>query len=406
MEMEMEMEKRRSSPGGNGKLTATAFALLGIGILLSAFTLLGEGSFSRFGFAYLWGFTFLWAIVLGSLFFVALQHITGAVWSVVVRRVAEILASPMWLVAVLFVPVLLAVLLPGVFSLYPWTDAKTVAADALLHGKEAYLNVSFFVFRAAVFFALWIGFARYFVGKSLQQDRGEAGAAATVGMRKASAPFIMIFAATATLAGIDWVMSLSPRWFSTIFGVYVFSGMVATALAAITITTIVLRSSGRLGEDVVTDEHLYNLGALMFTFVCFWAYIAFSQYMLIWYANIPEESFYMVHRLEGGWLGVSVALALVRFAVPFLVLLSRRAKMSPRVLTAISVLILGGQLLDLYWLIMPEYHRTGPVLGWQEIGPTLLVVGLLMLYVAHFLRRHAPVAVGDPLLRESRRFHL
>jgi hypothetical protein len=312
----------------------------------------------------------------------------------------------MWVVAILFLPVLAFCFWNNYFSLFPWLDQEHVAHDHLLQGKQAYLNLPFFAVRAAVFFALWIAFAAYFVGNSLKQDAGQRGAEATLRMRNTSAPFVMIFAVTATFAGIDWLMSLEPHWFSTIFGVYVFSGMVLTALAVITIATIWLRSSGRLGTEAVGEGHLYNLGALLFAFVCFWAYIAFSQYMLIWYGNIPEESFYMVHRLEGGWLAVSAALAVVRFVIPFLALLSRGAKTNPVRLVWVSVLLLVGQLLDLYWLIMPQIHRDGPVFGWQELGPPLLLIGVLILYFTRFLKRHLPLSVGDPLLEESRQFYI
>jgi len=312
----------------------------------------------------------------------------------------------MWLVAILFLPVLIFCLWNDQFSLYPWLDHEHVAHDHLLQEKQVYLNLPFFAGRAVVFFALWIAFAAHFVGNSLKQDAGERGVEASLRMRKTSAPFVMIFAVTATFAGIDWLMSLEPHWFSTIFGVYVFSGMVLTALAIITLATIGLRSSGRLGSEVVGEGHLYNLGALMFAFVCFWAYIAFSQYMLIWYGNIPEESFYMVHRLEGDWLLVSAALALMRFVIPFLALLSRGAKTNPRLLLWVSMLLLVGQLLDLYWLIMPEIHRDGPVIGWQELGPLLLLIGALILYVSRFLKTHLPVSVGDPLLEESRQYYI
>lgn len=435
------------APKASGGLTRIAVGLLVLGLLLSGVALAGDADRIRFGFGYIWGFSFLWVIVLGSLFFVGLQHLTGAIWSVVVRRVAEMFAASMWLVGILFLPVMLFVLMPDSFHVFPWADAEKVRADPLLSEKQAYLNVPFFVIRAAAFFGLWILFARYFVNTSLAQDRGadsasaassvgsavrtatcsvgpdagtetprsaqrtlpgacEVGEAATVSMRKWSAPFVMIFAFTATFAGFDWLMSLDPYWFSTIFGVYIFSGMVLASLASVTIATVKLRDAGRLGSGLVTDEHLYSLGALLFAFTCFWAYIAFSQYMLIWYANIPEETSYLFRRLEGDWLGVSIALAVVRFALPFFLLLSRHAKMNPRILVWASVLILVGQLLDLYWLIMPELHREGPVLGWQELGPLLLVVGALMLFVSRFLGRHAPIAIGDPLYYESLRFRL
>ena len=394
----------RAVPG----LQRAAIALVAVGGLLCLIALLaGEAARVRFAFAYVWGFAFVWSVVLGSLFFVALQHVTRTVWSVVLRRSAEMWAAPMWLVAVFFVGVLMFSYMPGAFRVFPWADASIVAHDSLLEGKRAYLNLPFFTARGALFFAVWIAFATYFVGTSLKQDRGEGDpVAASAGMRKAAVPFMLIFALTATFAGIDWLMSLEPHWFSTIFGVYVFSGMVVAALAAITISTVLLRESGRLGAGVVTDEHLYSLGALLFVFVCFWAYIAFSQYMLIWYANVPEEAGYLRDRLHGGWLGVSVTLAIVRFGIPFVMLLSRRAKMNARILLWVSVLMLAGQLLDLYWLIMPEYHEEGPALGWQELGPPLLMIGAMMLYVSRFLGRYAPMAVGDPLLDESRQFRL
>ncbi len=397
---------RVAAPQASSVLSRFAVGLLVLGVLLSAIALAGETNRTRFGFGYIWGFSFLWTIVLGSLFFVGLQHLTGSIWSVVVRRVAEMLAAPMWLVGILFLPVLLFVILPDSFHVFPWADADIVQADHLLQEKRAYLNAPFFLVRAAAFFGLWILFTRYFVKTSLAQDHGQGGESATAAMRKWSAPFVLIFAITATFASFDWLMSLDPYWFSTIFGVYVFSGMVLASLACVTIATVKLRAAGRFGSGMVTDEHLYSLGALLFAFTGFWAYIAFSQYMLIWYANMPEETSYLFRRLNGDWLGVSIALAIVRFALPFMLLLSRPAKMNPRILVWASVLVLVGQLLDLYWLIMPELHHTAPALGWQELGPLLLVVGALLLFVSRFLGRHSPLAVGDPLLNESLGFRL
>jgi hypothetical protein len=395
-----------AAPAASPALYRLAGVLMLVGFALSVLSLLNEDNRVRFGFAYLWSFTGLWAVVLGSLFFVALQHLTRSIWSVVVRRVAEMFAAQMWLAALFFLPILLFGLLRDQFHLFPWADESNVARDHLLQGKQAYLNVPFFTVRAVVFFAAWIMFARYFVRTSLRLDGGGAARDVSASMQKVAAPFMLVFAVTATFAGIDWIMSLNPYWFSTIFGIYIFAGLVVASLAAITLTTVCLRASGRLRPDVVTEDHLYNLGALLFAFVCFWAYIAFSQYMLIWYANIPEETFYLLHRLQGDWLAISIALAVVRFAVPFLVLLSRGAKMNPRILFWVSILLLVGQLLDLYWLIMPELHERHPVFGWQELGPPLLMTGAMMLHVSRFLRRHAPMAVGDPLLDQSLRFRL
>ncbi len=387
-------------------LHKAAVALLLLGAALCSAAMFSEAHRVRLGYAYLWAFAFVWTVALGALFFVGLQHLVRAVWSVVVRRVAEMFASSIWLVALLFIPVLVYCLSQGGATLYPWLDAERVSNDALLQEKRPYLNLPFFTIRAVFFFTVWIAFAVHFTRGSLAQDIGEQNVERSLRMRKLSAPFMLLFALTATFASFDWLMSLEPHWFSTIFGVYVFSGMVVTALSVITIATVWLRRSGRLGRGVVGDGHLYNLGALLFAFVCFWAYIAFSQYMLIWYGNLPEETFYLVRRFEGGWLIVSVALAVIRFVIPFFALLSRGAKMNATRLLWVSGLLLIGQFLDLYWLIMPQIHTERPLFGWQELGPPLLLLGIMTLFATRFLSRHRPVPVGDPLLKESMQFYI
>ncbi len=395
-----------ATAAGAGRLGRVGAVLLAVGAATCAAALLVDRDVQRFGFAYLWGYAFLWVVVLGSLFLVMLHHLAHAVWSVVVRRVAEMVAAATGIAAVLFLPILLFGVLTNPFRLFPWVDEHLVHSDHRLFKKALYLNVPFFSARAVFFFALWGAFAFYFVRTSLRQDRGQGGAEATARMRRLAAPFMLLFALTVTFASFDWLMSLEPRWYSTMFGVYVFSGMAVTAFAVLTIGVLWLRDTGRLEPGLITEDHLYNLGAWLFAWTCFWAYIAFSQYMLIWYGNLPEETFYLVHRLDGGWWFVSVALALVRFVVPFLVLLSRTAKTKTGILWVMAVLVLLGQLLDLYWLIMPQFHNAGPVLGWQELGPLVLMIGVLFVCVARFLSRHAPVAIGDPLLEESKHFHL
>lgn len=394
------------APKGSGKLVYPAGVIAAAGLALTLGAVFHEDDRTRMSSAYLWAFTFLWTVVLGSLFFVALQHATRSVWSVVLRRVAEALAAEMWAVALLFLPILVFVLGPGLFHLFPWTDPEALRESSLLAGKHAYLNPAFFALRAVLCFGLWLWFSARFVGGSVSQDSGAAGAEATLRMRTLSAPFLILFAFTASAASIDWIMSLEAEWSSTIFGVYIFSGMVVAALAAITLGVVLLRQAGCLGAGLVTEEHLYSLGALMFAFVCFWAYIAFSQYMLMWYGNFSDETVFFVRRTEGDWLGMSLALCLLRFFLPFVVLLPRRAKMDPRVLAGAAVLLLAGQALDLYWLIMPRGHATGPVFGWQELGPALLVAGVMVLCASRFLSRHATLPVRDPLLATCLRFHL
>ena len=402
----MPIQDAIPAPKACVSLQRAGITLVALGVILSIIALVSETARIRFGFGYLLGFTFIWSIMVGSLFFIALQHITHSIWSVLIRRAAEALASPMILIPLLFIPVLIFTLMYDTFHMFPWTDAGHVEGDPLLEGKVAYLNIPFFIVRAIVFIAIWVAFARFYVNTSLKQDKGLAGVDKSLRMRKVSAPFMLLFAATVTFAGFDWLMSLEPHWFSTMFGVYVFAGVTLSSLAAITLFTIWQMSSGRMGSNIINGDHLYSLGALLFAFTCFWGYVAFSQYMLIWYANIPEETFYIHDRLQGGWLRISILLALLRFVVPFLLLLSRRAKMNPQFLVLCSILVLVGQFIDLYWIIMPSVHHEGPALGWQEIGPVILLIGLPMIFLARFMRLHPPMAIGDPLIEESRRFHL
>jgi len=392
-------------PTVSGRALKVSFVMIAVGLILTLCALFGDGALRRLGFAWLWAAGFVWAIALGSLFFVGLQHVTRAVWSVVVRRVAEMFAASMWAVGILFIPVMLFVVIYEPFGIFPWADPEVVTGDHVLEGKRPYLNQVFFIARGVVYFLLWIGFTSYFVRRSLAQDGG-GDAAITVGMRKVSAPFLLVFALTATFASFDWFMSLDPHWFSTILGVYVFAGMTVAALSAIVIAVIWLRASGRLGGGIVRNDHLYSLGALLFAFTCFWGYIAFSQFMLIWYGNIPEETVYFIHRTEHGWLGVTLALVALRFVLPFFLLLSRDSKMNPRRLIVVSALCLVGQLVDLYWLIMPQASAAGPRIGWQEFGPLLLMTGILVWCAARFLSRHKPLPVGDPFFQKSCDFHL
>ncbi|MFC2171588.1 hypothetical protein ACFLU6_03030 [Acidobacteriota bacterium] len=388
------------------RLTGTGLALMAAGIVVCLIALLTEGGRSSIGFAYLWGFAFFWVIVLGSLFFVALQHVTRSIWSVVIRRVAEMFAAPMWIAAILFIPVLLFIWFGDQIPLFAWLDPDHPAALHITGFKKAYLNLPFFIARAVSFFIIWIFFARYFVSRSLKLEVTDSADSLADGMRRAAGPFIPIFALTATFASFDWFMSLDPTWVSTIYGVYLFAGMTASALSVITIGVVWLRSRGHLGQGIVTDEHLYSLGGLIFAFVCFWAYIAFSQFMLIWYGNIPEETNWFVHRIDGNWLTASILLPILRFALPFLLLLSRPAKTNPRRLVIVSVLVLVGELYDLYWLIMPERSAPASVSAWVAIGPLALMVGVIIWSAARFLKKHRTMAVGDPMFEESRRFHL
>ncbi|MDF1700634.1 MAG: quinol:cytochrome C oxidoreductase [Planctomycetota bacterium] len=393
-----------ATSSGGGKVTMIGGGLLAFGAILSGIAFSQDGN--RFGFGYMIGFAFVWAIVLGSLFFVALQHATSSVWSVVLRRVGEMLASPMILLAILFIPLALTALLNPETTIFPWRNPTTEMAEHAVHVKGSYLNESGFIIRTLLFFAIWIFFTWFFVSGSLKQDGG-GKESLTERMRRFSPIFLILFGFTVTFASFDWLMSLEPNWFSTIYGVYVFGGMTLSALAAITIGLHLLKRNGKIAPELIRGDHVYSLGGLLFAFTCFWGYIAFSQFMLIWYANMPEETVYFTKRLDHGWGGVTVALAFIRFVIPFFMLLSRQTKMNLGRLAGISAFILFGQLVDLYWLVMPNYFGAdGPGLGYQEIGPVLLFSGVLLLAVGRFMGRHAMVASKDPGFEASKQFHL
>ncbi len=392
-------------PRRGAMLKTVGLILLALGGVLCAVAYSDETQRVRFGFAYMLGFVFAWSIVGGSLFFIGLQHATGSIWSVVLRRSAEMIASPMWLLAIFFIPLFIFAMLNPETSIFAWMRG-TGMTEHLHNEKAPYLNKDFFIVRTAVYFVIWVAFTWFFVRGSLKQDGGSAGVKPTVRMRKWSGPFIILFAFTTTFAAFDWLMSLEPSWFSTIYGVYAFSGITLSGLAAIVLAVVGLRAKGEIAPELVRKDHLYSLGGLLFAFTCFWGYIAFSQFMLIWYANMPEETIYYVKRLENGWQPITLLVVLLRFVLPFFLLLGRGAKMDGKRLVQVSILILVGQFIDIYWLIMPNLHPEGPQLGWQELAPSVMFSGLLLLAIGIFLGRHETVAVGDPYLEESKNFHL
>jgi hypothetical protein len=371
---------------------AGAVGLLG----LAASGLLGAAAgdgLRRLGFSYLVNFAFFLSLSLGALFFVAIQHLTRASWSVVIRRLAEVLAAVMPLLGLLAIPVLLLL-----NRLYPWASADAAAEELIAH-KRPFLNPSFFALRWLLYFVIWSGLGLFYWRRSLTQDRS-ADPRLTVHMENRSGPALVLFAVTVTLAAFDLLMSLDPVWYSTIFGVYYFAGSVAGFYALLTMLTLWLQRTGRLVK-VVTLEHYHDYGKLMFAFVFFWAYIAFSQYLLIWYANIPEETTWFLRRQENGWQILSLALLFCHFLIPFLGLISRFAKRNRRLLAVWAVWIFVMHWLDLYWIVMPEFSPAR--LPWHPLDVTcfLGIGGLWLAVWARLAGRHSLVPVGDPRLTDS-----
>ncbi|MBU0560266.1 MAG: quinol:cytochrome C oxidoreductase [Bacteroidetes bacterium] len=342
---------------------------------------------------------FLSSIGVGSLFFVALEYLGGAVWSTPFRRISEFLAA-----VLLILPIVVLPLLFNLHDLFHWTHLDVVESDKILSGKSGYLNASFFIIRTVAFYAIWILFFVLITRNSYKQDLS-GDQKLTAKNIKLSAIFMPLFAITVTFSAIDWLMSLEPHWFSTIFGVYYFSGTVLAGLAAVTFIVVVLNENGYLAKGIIKD-HYYSLGALLFAFTNFWAYIAFSQFLLIWYANLPEETVWFLQRWEGSWIAVSLALLLIRFLIPYFGLLSQPSKMNPKRLKTISIVILFAHFLDLYWLIMPTYSRDGFVFGWIEIGFLILTVGLLITVFILRSKNTNMIAIGDPKLKRGLNFRM
>lgn len=364
-----------------------------------ALALLGfAGDPRRVVFSYLVAFLFVASLGLGALFFVMVQHLSGAVWSVSLRRVAENLTGALPAAALLFVPVAL-----NLHQLYEWSHPEVVATDPVLQGKRAYLNVPFFLVRAFTILLLWAVLSRLLRSWSLAQDRGP-GFAQPRSAARLSAAGMVLTVLTATVAAFDWIMSLEPHWYSTVFGVYFYAGAAVASLAALVTILLALRRGGLLVTEVGV-EHFHDLGKWLFGLIVFWAYIAFSQYMLIWYANLPEETAWFRTRAQGGWLPWAALLALGHFVAPFFALISRAAKRNLRWLGLVSAWVLAMHYLDLYWQVMPVIHRTGPQWHWVDAAALAAVVSTAGLLVWRYFRHQALIPVGDPRLPRSLEFH-
>ncbi|RAP35808.1 quinol:cytochrome C oxidoreductase [Candidatus Marinamargulisbacteria bacterium SCGC AAA071-K20] len=372
--------------------------LMGIGaVCLAVAFFFGLKDTHHFYYSYLVSFIFYTTISLGALFFVLIQHLTRAEWSVVVRRVAEHFMSNIMLMALFFIPILF-----GLHDLYHWTHHIDPGSDPILEGKVPYLNVGFFVLRAVVFFLLWIWLSRKFYNGSVEQD-SSGDEKISLKLRRASTYGILIFALSQTFAFVDWIMSLTPHWYSTIFGIYLFAGSVVVSLSMFSIVLILFRKSGIL-KNIVSLEHFHDLGKLIYGFNLFWAYIAFSQYFLIWYANIPEETIWYLAHFEGSWNSVAICLAIGHFAIPFVLFMSRHCKRNLNFHLGMAIWIVSMHFLDLYWLIMPNLSKSGIHFSMVDV---LCFFGMGGVYFSVFFKRVASVSLvpkKDPFIEKSLHF--
>jgi hypothetical protein len=376
--------------------------------------------------AYLIAFLFGLSMCLGGLFFTFIQHLTRAGWSVAVRRPAEALAANLRWIWILFIPFAVLWFMGKANVLWIWADMETLKANNeaeyhIVHAKEAFLNAPFFWIRAVLYFGIWALLATFFLWNSVKQD--ESGdRALSARMQKWAGPAAILFGLTVTFAAFDWIMSLSPAWFSTMFGVYFFCGCALAGFAGMILITVRITHLGAL-KGIVTREHFQDMGKLMWAFgIVFWAYIGFSQYMLIWYANIPEETGWFLARQVGGWATLSWALLFGHFVIPFVALISKWTKRAPLTLAIGAVWMLCFHYVDLYWLVMPEIphdlasfekysqladkyagtetHFANPVNFLLLFG----VIGAVAAGTLGTLSRISLVPKKDPRLGESMRF--
>jgi hypothetical protein len=411
----------------DGDLNLAQLVLLGLGVVLIGAAWATGGA--HFYASYLVGYMGVLGICLGALFFTMLQHITRAGWSISVRRLAEnTMAALPWML-LLFVPIIV-----GFDHLYHHWAHTDLSKDAVLEGKSGWLNKTFFFVRVAIYFAIWIGLATFFRRASLKQD--ETGdPAISLRLSRVAAPGLLLFALSTTFAAFDWIMSLDPHWFSTIFGVTYFAGAFMAFLA---FTILIAKWLGRKGylREAITVEHYHDLGKLLFGFMVFWTYTNFSQYMLIWYANLPEETRWFADRAEGGWGAVGTILVFGHFFIPFAFLMSRHVKRNSVALSVGAIFLLVIHCFDMQFLILPSVaghghdaahgggHDQGIAaaidsglarfphdlsaylhgLHWADFGCFFGLVALVAGFTLLNVRRANLLPVRDPRLAESLHF--
>jgi hypothetical protein len=363
----------------------------------AACAILGAANPKQFFFSWLVSFLFFLSLALGALFFVLIQYAAQGGWGIVLRRIGETSFATLPVMAALFVPLLF-----GLHDLYEWSHADAVEHDALLRWKAPYLNVPFFLIRAALFFGIWSVIALFYYRGSRGQD-ATGDPAVSARLRRLAGPAIIVLALTQTFASIDWIMSLTPHWYSTMFGVYFFAGSFLGFIALLCVVAPAMQRAGLL-DTVISAEHLQDIGKLLFAFTAFWAYIAFSQFFLIWYANLPEETIWYKARLEGSWETVSLFIMAGHFGAPFFYLMGRAVKRRGSTLAVGGTWLLAMHFVDLYWQVMPTLHPEGLRPSPLDVAAFVTIGGCFVTAASWLMRRQALVPLRDPRLAESLAF--
>ena len=346
--------------------------------------------------AWLVGFLFCLGLSLGSLALLMVQHLSGGQWGLVSRRVFEAASGTLPIVALFFLPVLL-----GIPVLFVWSHEEVIAGDAIVRQKAPYLNATFFMIRAVVYFAFWLLCAWLLNRWSAGQDRGAVATTPvdSVRFRKVSAPGLLVLVLTITFASVDWIMSLEPEWYSTIFGLLMATGQALSALS-LAIVVLSMVTANRMMAGTLTPRHFHDLGKLLLAFVMLWAYLAFSQFLIIWSGNLPEEIPWYLKRLQGLWGAVAMLLVIGHFALPFLLLLSRNLKRHSGLLSKVAVWVIAMRMVELVWLVVPAFETAGFPVHWVHLTIPLGLAGIWMFVFARNLRSRALLPVNDPYFKE------
>jgi hypothetical protein len=355
----------------------------------------GVGQFFR---SYLVGYVFWVGVTLGCLGLLMLQHLTGGAWGLAIRRVLEAGTRVLPLMLLLFLPIAIF----GLSHLYEWMHIEEVHEEAIkriLNAKKPYLNPVFFLIRTGVYFAIWFGLMFLLNKWSAEQDR-TAERRYSKKMQVLSGPGIILFVLTVTFASVDWVMSLNPEWFSTIYGLLFVAGWALSAFALV-IAVMVFLATRKPLEGVIQAPHFHDMGKLLLAFVMLWAYFSFSQFLIIWSGNIPEETKWYLHRLRGGWGWVGLVLVILHFALPFVLLLSRDLKRNARRLAMIAGLIFLMRIVDIYWLVAPEFNREHFKFSWLDLVAPVAFGGLWLAFFAWQLNLRPLLPFNDPSFDEA-----
>ena len=387
------------APASVDRLQSGGLVVGGVAALMAIFGFMKSPA--DFYHSYIFSYMLILGLTVGSLGLLMLQHLTGGIWGIVIRRPLEAASRNLWLMLILFIPIAMGMkyLYSGNDSETGWLNAPKEGEHALTSWQQGYLTPGGFLTRAVIYFIIWIGLMLIFNNWSKQQDQEPSGEGLKQKLKALAAPGVILYILAMTFAAIDWVMSLSPRWASTIYGFLFVAGQAISAMALM-IAVIVLLAGSEPFKEIIKKRHLHDLAKLLFAFNMLWAYFAFSQLLIIWSGNQPEEITFYRSRLNGQWGVVAVIVLLFSFAVPFLLLLSRDVKRTAGVVSKIAVWMIFMRLVDLYWMTRPEFtSRAVPT--WLDIVVPIALIGLWLGFFAMNLKQRPLLPLGDPNLSEA-----